>query len=123
MSPETYKNIADYWNSDGVLHGNDLLLLSLLLAFIPFNFIVWRKIFCSKLINLIVIPLNWLINLGFKNYKAPNINIKNLKVEERKDLEQFVRERVDIENKKHPQMDSSALRREIIEKIEKEKNE
>ena len=121
LNPKTYTVISEYWNNDGVLRGKDLILLSMLVAFIPINFIVWRKIYHSRLLNIIIIPLNWLANLGSKGYKSPDINIKNLKVEEKKDLEQFVNERIALEAKKQPQIDAQAIRREIIEKIEKEK--
>ena len=121
LAPQTYKVMSDYWNNDGILYGKDLALLGILAAFIPLNLIVWRKIFHCKLINLLIIPLNWLANIGSGNYKSQDVNIKNLKVEEKKDLEQFVRERIELENKKRPVTDSHAIRREIIEKIEKEK--
>jgi hypothetical protein len=71
---------------------------------------------------LITTPLGWIASLGIGEYKAPVINIKNLKVEEKKTLEQVVQERIDIEKKKNPQPDSGKFRQDIIEKIEEEKN-
>ena len=70
-------------------------------------------------------PLNWLANRGLDKYSGgmPEVNIKNLKIEEKKTLEQLVQERIELENKKNPQKtDSSEFRKESVEKIENEIN-
>ena len=73
--------------------------------------------------RLITVPLNKIFNSGFENYRAPDINIKNLKVEEKKTLEQIIDERLEKEKKKNQsqQADSADFRKKIIEQIEQNK--
>ncbi len=120
--PQTYAAISAYWNSGATLRGEDFLLLMGIFMAVPVNIVVWIIIFHMRFAPLITTPLSWLGSLGIGEYKAPVINIKNLKVEEKKTLEQVVQERIDIEKKKNPQPDSGKFRQDIIEKIEEEKN-
>ncbi len=73
--------------------------------------------------RLITVPLNKIANSGLNDYKAPDINIKNLKIEEKKTLEQVVQERLDAEKKKNQSTSagSSDFRKKIIEQIEENK--
>lgn len=119
---QTYQAILAYWNSGATLNGGDLLMLLGMFVFVPINLVAWYIIWHLKYAPLILVPLNWLASLGIGEYKTPNVNIKNLKVEEKKSLEQVVQERIDAEKKKNPQPDSSQFRQEIVEKIEEEKN-
>ena len=52
----------------------------------------------------------------------PDVNIKNLKIEEKKTIEQLVQERIELENKKNPKTDTAQFRKEIVEKIENDIN-
>ena len=73
--------------------------------------------------RLITVPLNKIVNSGLEGYKAPDVNIKNLKIEEKKTLEQVVQERLEVEKKKS-QLQSAAnsdFRKKIIEQIEENK--
>ena len=74
--------------------------------------------------NLITKPVNWLANLGMDKYSGgmPEVNIKNLKIEEKKTIEQLVQERIELENKKNPKTDTAQFRKEIVEKIENDIN-
>ena len=74
--------------------------------------------------NLIMKPLSWFANRGLDKYSGgmPEVNIKNLKIEEKKTIEQLVQERIELENKKNPQANSAEFRKEIVEKIENEIN-
>ena len=119
LAPKTYKNISAYWNSGAVLNGKDLLMLFGIFSLIPINLLGWWFIYHCKFVNLILTPLNWFGNFGTKEYKAPDINIKNLKVEEKKTIEQLVNERIEIEKKKAPQVKPSHFRQDIIAQIEK----
>ena len=73
--------------------------------------------------RLITVPLNKIVNSGLDNYKAPDVNIKNLKIEEKKTLEQVVQERLEAEKKKNQSQNTanSDFRKKIIEQIEENK--
>lgn len=119
LTPKTYRNIAAYWNSGATLTGNDLLMLFGIFSMLPLNLLGWWFIFHCKFTNLLTGPLAWLNNLGAKDYKAPDINIKNLKVEEKKSLEQLVNERIELEKKKNLTNGFGQFRQDIIAQIEK----
>ena len=75
--------------------------------------------------SLLTKPLNWLANLGSDKYKIKNVNIKNLKIEEKKTIEQVIQERLEEENKKNKQNspgDAGNFRKKIIEKIKEGQN-
>lgn len=124
LLPRTYKAIAAYWNNGGVIKGPDALMLLCLFSYLPLFLFGCYKIFHFKFTKLITVPLNWLSNLGLGKYAdgMPEVNIKNLKVEEKKTIEQIVQERIEQENKKNEQKNSetNSLRQDIIEKIEKQ---
>lgn len=123
LNPKTYKAFSVFWNSGGVLHGIDLLMIFSLFLYLPICFYGWRKLAHYKFMRLITVPLNKIANSGLDNYRAPDINIKNLKVEEKKTLEQIVQERLEKEKKKNPEQNSgsSNFRKIIIDKIEENK--
>lgn len=119
---ETFYRFAEYWNSGGVLHGKDLLMVGSLLVYFPLCMVLFKLLNRCQFINLITVPLSKIVNAGLDNYEVPNINIKNLKIEEKKNLEQVVQERIAIEKKKQAQMRDTApnIRQEIIKKLEEE---
>ena len=96
-----------------------------IISYFPIVFWIWRRLAKYQYINLIMKPLSWISNRGLDKYSAgmPEVNIKNLKIEEKKTIEQLVQERIELENKKNPQKaDSAEFRKEIVEKIENEIN-
>ena len=72
--------------------------------------------------NLILTPLNWLSNLGLNSDGMKEINIKNLKIEDKKTIDQLVQERIEMENKKSEQLNTSDFRKKIVEQLEKDTN-
>lgn len=122
LSLNTYRNIAAYWNTGATLTGNDLLMLFGIFSLVPINLLGWWFIYCCKYTNLLTGPLAWLNNIGAKDYRAPDINIKNLKVEEKKSLEQLVNERLEQEKKKAHLVEVGRFRQDIINQIEKRHN-
>ena len=123
LNPKTYKILSDFWESGGVLHGKDIVMLCSLILYFPVCFYGWYKLWHYKYIRLITVPLNKIFNSGFDNYRAPDINIKNLKVEEKKTLDQLVNERLEKEKKKNKEQqgESRDFRKKIIEQIEQNK--
>jgi len=123
LNPQTYKIFYAFWNGGGVLRGKDVVMLCSLLLFLPVCIYGWYKLWSYKYMRLITVPLNKIFNSGFENYRAPDINIKNLKVEEKKTLEQIIDERLEKEKKKNQsqQADSADFRKKIIEQIEQNK--
>lgn len=122
LLPKTYHFISQYWNSGATLNGSDLIMLFALFSYVPICLIAFLLICRFRFIKLISVPLNWLGDLGFTDYKIPNVNIKNLKIEDKKTLEQFIQERLEKEKNKSPQTNTNAFRKEIVEEIEKRKN-
>ena len=122
LLPKTYHFISQYWNSGATLNGSDLIMLFALFSYIPICLIAFLLIYRCRFIRLVLVLLNWLGNLGFTDYKIPSVNIKNLKIEDKKTLEQFIQERLEKEKSKSPQTNTNTFREEIIEEIEKRKN-
>ena len=118
LAPNTYRNIAAYWNTGATLTGNDLLMLFGIFSLLPINLLGWWFIYHCKFTNLLTGPLGWLSNIGAKDYKAPDINIKNLKVEDKKTIEQLVNERIEQEKKKNKPVEAGRFRQDIISQIE-----
>ena len=122
LSLQTYNAFSDYWNNGGVLKGKDILMLLTIFSYFPICFFGCYRLYYYKYIKLITVPLNKLANRGLDGYVAPDVNIKNLKIEEKKTLEQIVQERIDLEKKKNPQYSGAAnMRQKIIEQIEEAK--
>lgn len=122
LAPETYAGIVKYWNSGGVLYGRDLLVLLLIVAYFPICCLGCYKLYHYKYLKLLTVPLNKIFNHGLDGYVAPEVNIKNLKIEEKKTLEQIVQERLNEEKKKNQQTNGSVdFRKNIIEKINEAK--
>ncbi|MDO4161554.1 MAG: hypothetical protein Q4D80_00930 [Pseudomonadota bacterium] len=124
VSPLTYKTIGNFWNNGGILKSGDLLMIFGMFTYFPVVFIGWKFLAKYSYLKLISKPLSWLSNIGLGKYNGgmPEVNIKNLKVEEKKTIEQLVQERIEQENKKIPKTDTAKFRKEIIEKIENEIN-
>ncbi|MBR1601190.1 MAG: hypothetical protein IJ677_06375 [Alphaproteobacteria bacterium] len=123
LNPQTYQIFADFWNSGGVLAGKDVLMILSLQLYLPICFYGWYKLYHYKFMRLITVPLNKIVNSGLDDYRAPDVNIKNLKIEEKKTLEQVVQERLEAEKKKSQtnKRDSADFRKKIIEQIEENK--
>ncbi len=124
LSLHTYASIRNYWNDGGVLKSSDIFMLLGIFSYLPIVLLGWRVLAKYKYMNLIMKPLSWFANRGLDKYSGgmPEVNIKNLKIEEKKTIEQLVQERIELENKKNPQANSAEFRKEIVEKIENEIN-
>lgn len=123
LDGKTYRIFSAFWNSGGVLRGKDVLMLCSLLLYFPICFYGWYKLCHYKFMRLITVPLNKIANAGLNGYRAPDVNIKNLKIEEKKTIDQLVKERLDKENKKNQTQKQGAtdFRKKIIEQIEENK--
>jgi len=117
-----YRSLAQFWESGYALRGKDISIVLLIIALLPLCFYGWYKLYSFKYMKLLTVPLNKIVNRGYNDYVAPNVNIKNLKVEEKKTLEQIVQERLDQEKRKNPSAGSTDFRKKIIEKIQETKN-
>jgi hypothetical protein len=118
INMKTYHNIVKYWDSGATLKSNDLLMLFGIFCIVPINLVGWWVIYHMKYANLWFGPLSWIAGLDTKNYETPDITIKNLKVEEKKTIEQIVNERLEQEKKKTPNLEVGRFRQDIIEQIE-----
>lgn len=122
FAPKTYKMFVAYWNNGGVLHAKELLMLFSLLLYLPLCGFGWYKLYKYKFMQLLTVPLNWLVNRGIDDYQAPDVNIKNLKLEEKKTLDQIVKERLEAEKKKNQTAAPTGdIRKKIVEQIEESK--
>ncbi len=121
LAPRTFVMFSSFWNGGGVLKGSDLVMFFILFSFIPICGVGWYYLYQYKYMKLILVPLSALSNMGLGKYKngMPDVNLKNLKIEEKKTIEQLVQERLEIENKKIKKVEGNEFRKEIIEKIEK----
>ncbi|MBP5215589.1 MAG: hypothetical protein J6039_03420 [Alphaproteobacteria bacterium] len=122
LSPKTYRLLSAFWNHGGVLRAKDLMMFLGIIIYFPLCWYGLRKLYRFKYLNILSVPLNWIANYGADHYKTPSVNIKNLKVEEKKTLEQIVQERLDKEKKKQANAQPQDLRKKIIEQIEENKN-
>ncbi len=113
-----YQKLVLFWNRGYVIHGMDLIFILAIILLVPLCFYGLYRLYHFKYMKLLTVPLNKLFNSGFDNYVAPDVNIKNLKIEEKKTLDQFIKERLDVENKKNQVGSSTDFRKEIIEKIQ-----
>lgn len=117
-----YRSFTRFWNNGNALHSKDLGIVLMVIAFVPLCIYGWYKLYYFKYMKLLTVPLNKFFGSGYKDYVAPDINIKNLKIEEKKTLEQIVQERLDLEKKKNPPRSAADFRKQIIEKINESKN-
>ena len=117
-----YRSFLRFWESGNALHGKDISIVLMVVCFIPLCFYGWYKLCYYKYMKLLTVPLNKIFNRGYNDYVAPDVNIKNLKVEEKKTLEQIVQERLDLEKKKNPPSATTDFLKPIIEKIRETKN-
>ncbi len=113
-----YISLADFWDQGHIVQGKDLCIILVILLMIPLCIYGWFRLYHFKYMKLITVPLNKIFNSGLDGYVAPDVNIKNLKIEEKKTLDQFIKERLDVEKKKSNQGNSTDFRKEIIEKIQ-----
>ena len=119
FSPLTYYRLSAYWNGGGVLHTKDILMILGISLYIPICLYGLYKLYHYQYMRLLTVPLNFLANLGMGDYRAPDVNIKNLKIEEKKSIEQIVQERLNLEKRKNQQNTNSAdFRQQIIKEIE-----
>lgn len=119
FSPLTYHRLSAYWNGGGVLHAKDILMIFGMSLYVPICLYGLYKLYHYQYMRLLTVPLNFLANLGIGDYRAPDVNIKNLKVEEKKSIEQIVQERLDLEKRKNQQnSDTTDFRQQIIKEIE-----
>jgi hypothetical protein len=116
-----YRSLINFWNRGHILQGVDLAVIATILLMVPLCFYGWYKLYHFKYLKLLTVPLNKIFNSGFEGYVAPDVNIKNLKIEEKKSLDQFVKERLDQEKKKTKTGNAADFRKEIIEKIQETK--
>ena len=121
LSIDTFLRISRFWNAGGVLTVKDTIMMILLISYAPFCFFIFYRLSKYSFIRLIVAPFEWWQNRILKNYREVSVNIKNLKVEDKKTIEQVVQERLEMEKKKVKQPDKDALRKNIIEKINNQK--
>ena len=94
-------------------------MLLLLIAYVPLCLLIFYRLNKYKFINLLIKPFEWWQNRTLRNYREVSVNIKNLKVEDKKTIEQVVQERLEKEKKKVKQPNKDELRKNIIEKIAK----
>lgn len=113
-----YQKLALFWNQGNVIHGRDLIFIMTIILLIPLCFYGLYRLYHFKYLKLLTVPLNKLLNGKFDGYVAPDVNIKNLKIEEKKTLDQFIKERLDLEKKKTQTGSSTDFRQEIIRKIQ-----
>lgn len=121
LSAQTYLRISRFWNSGGTLDANDMLMIFALFSYFPLCLFVFYKLSKYKFLNLIIKPYEWLQNRTLRNYKEVSVNIKNLKIEDKKTIEQVVHERLEKERGKVKQPNKDELRKNIIEKINEQK--
>lgn len=121
LSVQTFISIASFWNGGGVLNANDVLMMLALLSYIPCCIIIFVMLGKFKFLRLITGPFEWWQNRTLRNYREISVNIKNLKVEDKKTLEQVVQERLEKEKGKIKQPNKDELRKNIIEKINDQK--
>ncbi|MBP5353110.1 MAG: hypothetical protein J6Y91_05030 [Alphaproteobacteria bacterium] len=125
FSKQTYQIFESFWNNGGVLTAKELLTLLVIILVLLLCLFGWKKMYNFKYMKLLTVPLNWFANRGFNDYQGMTaVNIKNLKVEEKKTIDQIVQERLEQERRKESnQSKERDFRSAIIEKIEQEKGE
>lgn len=121
LSAQTYSRFSDFWNGGGVLNANDTVMVLLLFTYFPLCLFVFYRLSKYKFLNMIIKPYEWLQNRSLRNYREVSVNIKNLKVEDKKTIEQVVHERLEKERGKVKQPNKDELRKNIIEKINQQK--
>lgn len=123
FAPATYKLFADFWNQGGTLKAKDVMFILSIISYFPLISLIIYKLYHFKYMKLIIIPLEYIANRGIEKHKAQmkDVNIKNLKIEEKKTIEQLVQERIEIENKKQENSEINNFRKNLNEKIEKQK--
>lgn len=121
MSAQTYQRFSSFWNGGGVLDARDTFMVILLFSYLPICLLIFYFLSKFKFLRLIIAPYEWLQNRTLRNYHEVSVNIKNLKVEDKKTIEQIVQERLEKERGKVKQANKEELRKNIIEKINKQK--
>lgn len=116
-----YQSLSRFWNQGHILQGQDLGIVVVILLMVPLFLYGCYLLYYFRYMKLLTVPLNKIFNSGFDGYVAPDVNIKNLKIEEKKTLDQFIKERLDTEKKKISNGGATDFRKEIIEKIQETK--
>lgn len=120
LSPVTYAKISKFWNDGGVLSADDVIMLAILWSYIPLCLLIFYLFSKFSFLKLLTVPFEWWQNRTLRNYKEVSINIKNLKVEDKKTIEDVVKERLERERGKTKKPNRDELRKNIIEKITKQ---
>ena len=94
LSPQTYSAVSNYWNEGRVLSAADTVRAVLLLTYFPLCLLMFYGLSKFRFLKLITKPYEWLQNRTLRNYTEVSVNIKNLKVEDKKTIEQVVQERL-----------------------------
>ncbi len=121
LSPQTFILISQFWNGGGILNFNDVLMMLALMSYVPCCLLIFYKLSRFKFLTLLTIPYEWWQNRTLRDYKEVSVNIKNLKVEDKKTIEQVVQERLEKEKGKIKQPNKDDIRKNIIEKINAQK--
>lgn len=119
LDVHTYQRISQFWNAGGTLSWSDTFMMLVLGAYLPLCLLIYYHLNKYKFINLLIKPFDWWQNRTLRNYREVSVNIKNLKIEDKKTIEQVVQERLEKEKKKVKQPNKDELRKNIIEKISK----
>ena len=123
FSPYTYKLLSDFWNKGGLLRIRDVMVILSVISYFPLLIFISYKLYHFKYMKLIIVPLEYIANRGIEKHNElmKDVNIKNLKIEEKKTIEQLVQERIEIENKKQESSETNDFRKNLKEKIENNK--
>ncbi len=121
LSMQTYVRISQFWNSGGVLSWKDTFMVLALSTYLPFCLFIFYRLYQFKFINILIKPFEWWQNRTLRNYCEVSVNIKNLKIEDKKTIEQVVQERLEKEKGKIKNTNKEDLRKNIIEKINQQK--
>lgn len=121
LSAQTYLRISKFWNSGGTLNTQDTIMIAVLLLYFPLCLLIFYKLRNFKFLKLLTEPYEWWQNRTLRNYREVSVNIKNLKIEDKKTIEQVVQERLEKERGKIKQPNKDELRKNIIEKINEQK--
>lgn len=116
---QTYQRISQFWNAGGILSWSDTFMILVLVSYLPLCLLIYYRLNKYKFLNLLIKPFEWWQNRTLRNYREVSVNIKNLKIEDKKTIEQVVQERLEKEKKKIKQPNKDELRKNIIEKITK----
>lgn len=111
--------ISGYWNNNGVImSASDYLFFLTLFALMIVWVLGWRVFYKMNYLKFLLAPVNFIINYQLNKYESDDtrVVIKNLKVAEKKSVEDIIQERMKQE-KASEVKESQQLRKNISEKI------